>query len=73
MVNSFSELIDRFGGPAAFGRAIGMTPNAAKQAKRRDSLAAERFGATIRAAEANGFHDITAERLVELAEQRGWE
>jgi hypothetical protein len=37
-MQSFSQIIDLFGGPADFARAVGMTPGAAKQAKRRDSI-----------------------------------
>lgn len=70
MVNSFSEVIAKFNGPAAYARAVGMTPGAAKQAKRRDSISADWFAATERAARERGFREITAKRLAELAEQR---
>jgi len=70
MVNSISEVIEKFGGPADFGRAVGMSAGAAKQAKRRDSLAAEWFAATARAAHERGFRDITEARLAQLAELR---
>lgn len=70
MVNSFSEVIERFNGPAAFARAVGMSAGAAKQAKRRDSLSAEWFAATARAAQDRGLREITVKRLAELAEQK---
>lgn len=70
MVQSFKDVIEAFGGPAKFGRAVGMTPGAAKQAGRRDSLAAEWFSATARAAHGIGRKEITEKRLAEIAEQR---
>jgi len=70
MVNSFSELIDLFGGPAKFGRAVGMTPGAAKQARRRDSLAVEWFAAAARAAQDRQIPGVTMKRLVEMAAER---
>lgn len=70
MVQSFKDVITKFGGPAKFGRAVGMSPGAAKQAGRRDSLAAEWFSATARAAVDLGHGDITEKRLAEIAEQR---
>lgn len=70
MVQSFKDVIEKFGGPAKFGRAVGMSPGAAKQAGRRDSLAAEWFSATARAASDLGHGDITEKRLAEIAEQR---
>lgn len=73
MVQSFKHVIQIFGGPAEFGRAVGMTPGAAKQAGRRDSLAAEWFSAIARAAQERGHSDITEARLAELAEQRRME
>lgn len=69
MVNSFSDVIELFNGPAAFGRAIGISAGAAKQAKRRNRLAPEHFEATIRAAQHRGLKEVTAKRLAELAAQ----
>lgn len=70
MVNSFADVIERFNGPAAFAREVGMTPGAAKQAKRRDSLSAEWFAATASAAQRKGLSEITLDRLAELAQRR---
>jgi hypothetical protein len=70
MVKSFSEVIDRFNGPAAFGHAVGMKPNAAKQARRRNSIAPARFPDVARAAQERGLHDITVDRLFEIAAER---
>lgn len=70
MISSFSDVIESFDGPAAFAREVGMTSGAAKQAKRRDSLAAEWFSATARAASRKGLHEITEKRLAEIAESK---
>jgi hypothetical protein len=70
MVNSFQELIDAFGGPAKFGRAIGVAPNTAKQMRRRNSLAVTRFPAVVQAAQDRGLTGVTMKRLVELATER---
>lgn len=70
MVSSFTDVIDVFDGPAAFARAVGMSAGAAKQARRRDSLAAEWFSATARAAHDRGLSEITEKRLAEIAEAK---
>jgi len=70
MVNSFSEVIDALGGTSKFARAIGMKPNTAKMAKSRDSIAAEWWSAVADAAANAGRHDISLEKLAELAAQR---
>lgn len=70
MVNTFSDVIERFDGPAAFAREVGMSAGAAKQAKRRDSIAAEWFAATARAAQRRGLKEITIKRLAEIAEAK---
>jgi hypothetical protein len=68
-MQSFAQIIDLFGGPADFARAVGMTAGAAKQAKRRDSLSGEWFAATARAAAANDI-SVTVEVLADLAERK---
>jgi hypothetical protein len=68
-MQSFAQIIDLFGGPAEFARAVGMTPGAAKQAKRRDSINAEWFARTARAAAANDI-PVTVDVLAELAERK---
>jgi hypothetical protein len=70
MYNSFSDVIDKFGGPATFSREIGMGHEAAKQARRRQSLAAEWFSATAAAAERLGLDEIDERLLARLAEKR---
>jgi hypothetical protein len=70
MVNTFRDLIDKMGGPAAFGRAVGMEPNSAKQARRRNSLSPQWFAPAVEAAQEKGLDDVTVERLVEWAAER---
>lgn len=56
-----SEIIDRFSGPAELARASGMTPGAAKQARRRGSISPEYWTAVVEAGKA------TLEELAEAA------
>ncbi len=69
MLHSFSQVIDLFGGPAAFAREVGMTPGAAKQARRRDSLNAEWFAPTARAAQKRGLPGVDEVVLAAIAER----
>lgn len=75
-MQSFADIIDLFDGPAAFGREIGMDPNTAKQARRRNSLSPRWFAATARAARRRAeagdgkFNSIDERLLAELAENR---
>ena len=71
MINTFAELIDRFGGPAKFGRAVGMSPGAAKQAKRRNRVAVTYFPAVAQAAQDRDIQGVTVKKLVEMATGRG--
>lgn len=71
MVQTFAEVIDRFDGPAGFARAVGMSPGAAKQAKRRNSISAQWFAATVEAARKRGLKDVINEKtLNDLAQRR---
>lgn len=69
MVETVGQLIDLFGGPAAYAREVGMTPGAAKQAKRRNSLNARWFTPTVQAAERLQ-KPITLETLADIAGRR---
>lgn len=70
MVNSFADVIDALGGTAKFARAVGMKPNTAKMAKARDSISPAWWPAVAEAAVTVERHDITVEKLVELAARR---
>ena len=69
MLHSFKDVIDKFDGPAEFARAVGMTAGAAKQARRRNSISADWFAATARAAKERGLPIDEAE-LSRIAEAR---
>lgn len=70
MVNSFSDVIDTLGGVAKFSRAVGMKQNSARAARKRNSLAVVWFPKVAEVAAERGLHDITVEKLVELAADR---
>jgi hypothetical protein len=70
MVNSFSDVINALGGTAKFADAVGMKANTAKMAKRRNSISPAWWPEIARAAAAAQRHDITLERLAELAARR---
>jgi hypothetical protein len=70
MVNSFIDVIDALGGTTKFARAVGMKPNTAKMAKARGSISPAWWTAAAAAAAAAGRHDISVEKLAELAAQR---
>lgn len=69
MPHSFSDVIDLFGGPAAYARATGMPGASAKQSKLRDSISSSWFTATAKAAKANGL-PVDEKVLSKLAERR---
>jgi hypothetical protein len=68
MLHSFSEVIDIFGGPAAYAREVGMSPGAAKQAKRRNSVAPRWWSATEAAAQKRQL-PLTVATLAEMAQR----
>lgn len=69
MFSDFGEVIDRLGGIRAFGDGVGMTYDAAKQARRRKSLSPRYFPATVALAEARG-EPITFQTLAEIAARK---
>lgn len=70
MSRSFSDVIDLFGGPAAFAREVGMTPGAAKKAKRRNSIAPHWYVPTSEAARRLGIAGVNEIALAQIASQR---
>ena len=67
MHRTFADVIDAFGGPAAFAREVGMSPGAAKQARRRSSIGARWFAPTVAAARRLKMEGITEVSLAALA------
>lgn len=62
-MNTASELIDRFGGPTAFGKAIDVRPSAASEMKRRQSIPVVYWQRLVEAAHERAFEDVTYESL----------
>lgn len=69
-MDTFSDIITAFGGPAAFGRAIGIKPGHAGAMKTRDSIPDQYWTATVEAADAHGIDDVTLENLARISAKR---
>lgn len=72
MVHTFRDVIDAFGGPAAFAEAVGapMKVNTAKVARYRDSISVRWFPAVAEAARRLGKPEIDEKTLSRLAAER---
>jgi hypothetical protein len=68
-MNSFSDIVDAFGGVSAFALATGRKRSWAKKVKERDSLNAAYFEATVCAARAAGL-PITLDDLARIASRQ---
>lgn len=66
-MDSFSSVIDAFGGAAKFGEAIGIPDSHARTMKARDSIPADRWSKVVAAACDRGVSGVTFEKLAELA------
>ena len=69
-LDSFSDIIEAMGGPAAFGAAIGIPDSHARAMKTRDSIPPEYWPRTVRAAEAKGLAGVTAAVMAAIAERK---
>lgn len=65
-MSTASELIDRFGGPTAFGRIIEVRPSAASEMKRRQSIPVVYWQRLVEAARQRDFDDVTYESLTAM-------
>lgn len=65
-MSTASELIDRFGGPTAFGKAIDVRPSAASEMKRRQSIPVVYWQRLVQAAHEFAFEDVTYESLTAM-------
>lgn len=70
MVETFDDVFAAFGGPAKMAGAIGIEPFHAQTMKTRGSIPAQYWLRVVASAVEIKRHDITFERLAELAEQR---
>jgi hypothetical protein len=69
-METFTEIIDGFGGPARFAEALGITASHAGVMKQRQSIPPEYWPTLIEAAKARHIEGVTAETLVALAADR---
>lgn len=69
-MQSFRDVIARWPTVAAFAREVGALERTAMSWWQRDSIPAEWFAAVVRAAVIAGFLDVTADRLMAIAELR---
>lgn len=63
---SVSELVDAFGGTAAFGRVIGRAPSTAGEQKRNGSIPVEYWDLVVAAARSAGIPGVTFESLAKM-------
>jgi hypothetical protein len=70
-MNSVSELIDKFGGPSDFGRAMKLGPSTASEMKRRQSIPVVHWPKLLEAAKAHGVKGIDYDLLVRLHSEAG--
>jgi len=66
-MDTFSAVIDAFGGPAAFGEAIGVPDSHARTMKARDSIPAAHWQRVVAASIIKNIPGISLEALVRLA------
>lgn len=68
-MDTFADIVDRFGGVTAYAVATGRTRAWAKKVRERNSLNAAHFAVTAEAAEKLGL-PITVDTLVRIADAR---
>ena len=69
-MQSFSEIIDSFGGQADFANILGTTQQNVSQMRKRNSIPSRFWPATVRAATERGIEGINYEMLATLAANR---
>jgi hypothetical protein len=69
-MDTFSSIIDAFGGPARFAGAINISANHAGVMKARDSIPPEYWPRVVKAADIYGKPEITFEALALIAAKR---
>jgi hypothetical protein len=63
-MTTFASIFDAFGGPAALGRALGISTEHAVQMRRRNSIPPEHWPALVEAARRDGVAGVTTEALL---------
>lgn len=66
-IQSFDDVIEAFGGPAKFAKAIGIKPFHGQTMKTRGSIPPSYWSDTVAAAELQAIEGVTLERLAEIA------
>lgn len=69
-MESFAQVIDEFGGAAAFADAVGIPESHARTMKARSSIPAERWERVIAAAKNLGKENISYELLAKIAARK---
>jgi hypothetical protein len=70
IIESFSAVIDAFGGAGQFGEAIGIPDSHARTMKARDSIPAARWNSVVEAADRLKIDGISFKLLADLEEAR---
>jgi hypothetical protein len=65
-METFSAIIDAFGGTSAFGQAIGIPDSHARTMKARDSIPPEHWDRLVKAAIERDIEGISFKRLTEI-------
>lgn len=66
-MNSFSDIIDAFGGPVPFRDALGISDVHSRQMKLRDSIPAGYWPRTVQAAKELSIEGVTLAAMAEIA------
>ena len=69
-MDTFEDIIGKFGGAAKFADAIGIQGFHAQAMKQRNSIPPAYWSDTVSAAEANAIEGITLERLADIAKAK---
>lgn len=68
-MTTFSDIIQCFGGPAKFAKAIGIKGFHAQSMKTRDSIPPAYWSDTVTAAQQRGIEGVTLQKLAEIAKE----
>lgn len=69
-METFTQVIDAFGGTTEFAAALGIPESHARTMKARASIPAERWERVVEAAQSKGRSDITYEILAKIAARK---
>lgn len=69
-MDTFADIINGIGGPAAFGRAIGITTERAAEMRRRGSIPPEYWPQVVTASSGTKAEGVTIERLAAMRAER---